>query len=58
MVSMAQVVEWETGNPKVQGKQGNVMVKVVEQLSSKFKIVGSTPTTHFDFFFFFPFTYS
>jgi hypothetical protein len=29
------------------------MVKMVEQLSSKFKVVGSTPTTFFEFFFFF-----
>jgi hypothetical protein len=29
------------------------MVKMVEQLISKFKIVGSTPTTLFEFFSFF-----
>ncbi len=29
------------------------MVKMVEQLISKFKVVGSTPTTHFEFFFYF-----
>ncbi len=29
------------------------MVKMVEQLSSKFKVVGSTPTTLFEFFFLF-----
>ncbi len=75
---MAQVVEWKTGIPKVQGshltpnilklcvsghglsliynflsKQGNVMVKMVEQLISKFKVVGSTPTTLFYFIFIF-----
>ncbi len=38
--------------------QGNVIVKMVEQLISKFKVVGSTPTTLFDFFFFFSYTYS
>jgi hypothetical protein len=37
------------------------MVKVVEQLSSTFKVVGSTPATPAtlsEFFFFFSFTYS
>ncbi len=26
------------------------MVKMVEQLISKFRVIGSTPTTHFEFF--------
>jgi hypothetical protein len=34
------------------------MVKMVEQLISKFKVVGSTPTTLFEILFFFSFTYS
>jgi hypothetical protein len=29
------------------------MVKMVEQLISKFEVVGSTPMTHFEFFFLF-----
>jgi hypothetical protein len=29
------------------------MVKMVEQLNSKFRVVGSTPTTHLKFFLFF-----
>jgi hypothetical protein len=33
------------------------MVKMVEQLIRKFKIVGSNPTNLFEFFFFFSFTY-
>jgi hypothetical protein len=31
-------------------KEGNVMVKMEEQLTSKFKVVGSTPSTLFEIF--------
>ncbi len=33
--------------------EGNVMVKMVEQLISKFKVVDSTPITLFEIFSFF-----
>jgi hypothetical protein len=49
---------WFTFNKKLfYLKYGNVMVKMVEQLISKFKVVGSTPTTLFEIFLFFSFTY-